>query len=89
MDLYLQCTKKSIGKACFKARGNPYVIAALEYLCRDVEGKDLESLSLVTHQMLINTLEIPIVYTPIAVQVEALAKEALRDMKKKLEECIL
>jgi nitrogen fixation NifU-like protein len=87
IELYLQCTKSAlINKACFRATGNPYVIAALEWLCRQIEGRELESLISINYQTLIKELEIPTHQYPIALQVEDAYKEVLTLMKKKLED---
>ena len=87
IDLYLQCTENAlINKACFRAAGNPYVIPALEWLCRQIEGRELESLTSISYQILIKELEIPNQQYPIALQVEDVYKEVLTLMKKKLED---
>ncbi|BCA95745.1 hypothetical protein TUM19329_21060 [Legionella antarctica] len=87
IDLYLQCTKRSlISKARFRAIGNPYVIAALEWLCRQSQGRELDSVMSITYQTLIKELEIPTHQYPVALQVEDVYKEVLTLMKKKLED---
>lgn len=86
IDLYLQCTETAlIYKACFKTIGNPYVIAALEWLCRQIEGRALDNLPLINYQILIKELEIPTHQYPVAIQVEDVYKEVLTLMKKKFE----
>ena len=98
IDLYVQCMENAlIHKACFKATGNPYVIAALEWLCRRIEGKKLDCLEWSTgqknslqdeqlYQVLVKELEIPQNQYPIALQVEDVYKEVLALMKKKFED---
>ncbi|CEG57176.1 iron-sulfur cluster assembly scaffold protein [Legionella fallonii] len=87
IDLYLQCTGDTlITKACFKATGNPYVIAALEWLCRQIEGRKLDCLKEMNYQILVKELEIPQNQYPIALQVEDVYKEVFTLMKKKLED---
>lgn len=84
IDLYLQCFEnKKISRACFKANGNPYMIAALEWLCRQIEGRDLKDLPVFSYQVLIKELEIPIHQYPVALQVEGIYKEVLTLMNDK------
>lgn len=86
IELYVQCTKNGvISKACFKAVGNPYVIAALEWLCRQIEGVQIENLSPFNYQVLIKELAMPMKHYPIALQVEDVYKEILVLMRKKIE----
>lgn len=86
IDLYLQCIKNGlIKRACFRATGNPYVIAGLEWLCRQIEGRSLDNLAPINYQLLIKELEIPTNQYPIALQVEDVYKEVLALMKKKFE----
>ncbi|MBL7478983.1 iron-sulfur cluster assembly scaffold protein [Legionella bononiensis] len=86
IDLYIQCSRIGlITKACFKANGNPFVIAAMEWLCRRVEGTDVLKPESVNYQLLINELEIPISQYPVALLIEDVYKESLILMKKKLE----
>ncbi len=97
IDLYVQCAENAlIRKACFKATGNPYVIAALEWLCRQIEGKKLDCLEWRSdqknnpqdkqlYQILVKELEIPQNQYPIALQVEDVYKEVFTLMKKKFE----
>lgn len=86
IDLFLQCTlNKKISKACFRATGNPYVIAAVEWLCREIEGRELEEAYGINYQVLVKELSIPNSQYPIALQVEGVYKEVLNLMKKKFE----
>lgn len=86
IDLYMQCTNIGfISQMRFKATGNPYVIAALEWLCRQLEGRTLENLPLINYQILIKELAISTIQYPIAIQVEDVYKEVLTLMKKKFE----
>lgn len=98
IELYIQCTEDAlIRKARFKATGNPYVIASLEWLCRQIEGKQLDSLEWGAaqkstlhdeqlYQVLVKQLEIPQNQYPIALQVEDVYKEVLAFAIKKLED---
>jgi nitrogen fixation NifU-like protein len=86
IDLYLQGTTKGvITRASFKTNGNPYVIAAVEWLCRRIEGQSLTNLRPFNYQILIKELDIPISQSPIAVQIEDIYLAVLALMKKKLE----
>lgn len=86
IHFYLKCEKdKLISRACFKTNGNPYVIAALEWLCRQIEGMKLEALPLINYQILIKELDIPNNQYPIAIQIENIYKEALIFISKKIE----
>lgn len=86
IDFYIQCSSTGfIKKACFKAKGNPYVIAAMEWLCRVVEGAELLNPPVIHYQQLINELEIPTSQYPVALLIEDIYKEILALMKKKLE----
>lgn len=76
MDLFWRIDKKGlIQRSCYKAVGSPYSIAALEWLCRQVEGKFLSDLPQLDYQALIEQLEIPKLQYPAAVQVEALFRD--------------
>lgn len=86
IDLSMQCTKNGlVKKICFKVTGNPYVVAALEWLCRQIEGRQFTDLPVIDYLLLIKELEIPNKHYPIALQVENVYKEVLVLMKKKFE----
>ncbi|HDV5708706.1 TPA: iron-sulfur cluster assembly scaffold protein [Legionella pneumophila] len=86
VHFYIKCDgDKLISKARFKTNGNPYVIAAMEWICCQIEGKTLESLPLIDFQILINVLQITNNQYPVAIQVEDIYKEALTLMRKKFE----
>lgn len=83
---YLQCSMDGVvSKACFKSNGNPYMIAALEWICRQSEGKELNTLLEWNYQALIKTLDIPTAQYPVAVFLNGIYKEALVLMRNKLE----
>ncbi|MDI1351507.1 MAG: iron-sulfur cluster assembly scaffold protein [bacterium] len=87
IDLYMQGnTNNAIEKICYKTNGNPYIIAALEWLCREVEGKRFDQLPLINYQILINVLDISINQLPAAVHIEQIYQYVLSLMKKKFEE---
>lgn len=86
IDLYIQCTKdKNVNRACFKANGNPYVIAALEWVCRQIEGENLERLPPINYQILVEKLEIPNTQYPFAIQIEEVYKKVLGLLIEKFE----
>lgn len=86
IDLYISCSPDGlIKKTNFKAKGNPYVIAAMEWLCRQIEGKLIDSLPLINYQTLVKELDIPNSQYPTALQIEEIYKETIVLMKKKLE----
>ena len=83
IDFYIQCNEhKKIIKAFFKTNGNPYLIAAMEWLCRSIEEKSLDEVSAFNYQVLIRELEIPLNQYPIALQVEGVLKQGLALMNK-------
>ena len=85
IDFYLSCAADEfVARACFKTNGNPYVIAALEWLCRQVEHKNLCSLPELTQKTWMDLLELPVSQSPVAVQMDVLYKEVLIFMKSKL-----
>lgn len=86
MHFYIKYDKdKAISRVRFKTNGNPYVIAAMEWICCQIEGKTLETLPLIDFQILINVLQMPNSQYPVAVQIESIYKEALTLMRKKFE----
>lgn len=88
IEFYMQCRDSDgeIVKACFKANGNPFVIAALEWICREIEGQHLAHLPVISYQILIKVLEIPTSQYPVALLVEGVYKDSLLLMKNKLED---
>jgi nitrogen fixation NifU-like protein len=84
VSLFVKCSASGeILKASFKCNGNPYMIAALEWICRQSEGKQLKSISEFDHDKLIKYLEIPNNHYPVAIYIEAICKEILNLMMKK------
>ncbi|HHF7349021.1 TPA: iron-sulfur cluster assembly scaffold protein [Legionella feeleii] len=84
-DFYLCCDAQGrILKARFKAYGNPYLIAAAEWLCRQLEGTLLETHPRYDHAWLAQELELPKVRYHVALQIEDGYKEIVRIMKAKL-----
>lgn len=86
-DFYLLCDKKGkILKACFKAYGNPYLIAAAEWLCRQLEGSQINEHPQFDYAFLVEKLAIPQVRYPVALQIEDGYRELVHIMKTKLRE---
>lgn len=86
IDLYVQCTPaKDVNRVCFKANGNPYLIAALEWISRQLEGRNLDSLPQINHQMLVEQLDIPHQLYPVAIQVDTIYKEVILLLNKQFE----
>ena len=87
IELYLQCNPNgSIDRACFKTNGNPYVIASLEWLCRQLEGKTIGCAPEIDYQLIIKELDIPNVQYPTALRVVDVYKEVLFLIKKKKQD---
>ncbi len=72
--LWLGCLLDSdkIIKAQFKAQGSPYTIAALEWLCRETEGKKRDAIMPVDYQKLVDLLAISDTNYPAALRVSDL-----------------
>ncbi|MFI4963111.1 MAG: iron-sulfur cluster assembly scaffold protein [Legionellales bacterium] len=84
IDWYWECSSEGcIKRACFKVVGNPYVIACLEWLCRQLEGVHVDSLPVIEYPFLISELGIPRMQYPVAVQMDALYKKMSLLMKNK------
>ncbi|RUR09050.1 iron-sulfur cluster assembly scaffold protein [Legionella sp. km772] len=85
ISLYMQCTgDKRIKVICFKSNGNPYLIAALEWLCRQVNGKKLAQWCF-NGDELIKLLDVPFNHAPVIWQVQDAYQEILMLMNKKIE----
>lgn len=86
IDLYMQVSNKGVlSRACFKTNGNPFIIASLEWLCRQSEGRPLDEIAAFNYQVLIKELAIPLHQSPIAVLVADVYKEVLALIHKKFE----
>lgn len=87
IDLYVASNKnKTIQRACFKATGHPYIIAGLEWICREIEGQELFHLPILNYQVIVNALQIPMVYYPLAIQVENVYQQAITLLLQYFEE---
>lgn len=86
-DLYLLCNEEGLVlKANFKAYGSPYLIAAVELICRRLEGSRVSEHPQLDHAWLVNTLDLPKIRYPVAIQVEDAYREILTKMKMKLRD---
>ncbi|MDP3268003.1 MAG: iron-sulfur cluster assembly scaffold protein, partial [Legionella sp.] len=75
IDFYLQANQEGlIKKACFKTNGNPFIVAGLEWLCRQLEGKNQDQMKPISYRTLMELLEIPSTQSPIAVKMEEVYK---------------
>ncbi|WP_196398926.1 iron-sulfur cluster assembly scaffold protein [Legionella saoudiensis] len=85
IELYMQCgSERIIQHICFKTNGNPYLIAGLEWLCRQVEGKLIDELPPIDYQLLVNELDLPVAQYPLALRIFSIFKETLILMNNKL-----
>lgn len=62
--------KNHIIKACFKARGNPYLIAGVEWICCQLQGAAIESLKDFEQEELFSLFQMPERYLPTALLLE-------------------
>lgn len=85
LDFYLLCDERGLVlKARFKAYGNPYLVAAAEWLCRQLEGSQIEEHPRFDSAEWIQELEIPKTRYASALQIEAGYREIVERMKTKL-----
>jgi nitrogen fixation NifU-like protein len=85
IELYMQCGQdKIIQRACFKTNGNPYLIAGLEWVCRQLEGCDIAQVVPVDYEVLVKELGIPVPQYPLAIRIVGALKEILILMKQRL-----
>ncbi|WP_125940251.1 iron-sulfur cluster assembly scaffold protein, partial [Neisseria dumasiana] len=85
-DFYLQCNDEGfVLKARFKAYGSPYLVAAAEWLCRQLEGSQVHMHPQLTYVVLVEKLAIPKTRYPVALLIEDSYQELIQKMKLKLE----
>ncbi|MFT4058711.1 MAG: iron-sulfur cluster assembly scaffold protein [Legionella sp.] len=85
IELYMQCGEdRIIKKICFKTNGNPYLIAGLEWICRQLEGQSVGQITSVEYQVLVKELDIPVSQYSLAVRIVGVLKEVLNLMKNRL-----
>lgn len=86
-DLYLSCNQDGVIRgACYKVYGNPYLIVSLEWICRQMENKDLKQALSLDHKQLITQLEIPARYYPLAILAVDGACQLVEQLKQLFEE---
>ncbi|CEK11222.1 iron-sulfur cluster assembly scaffold protein [Legionella hackeliae] len=85
-DFYLQCNEQGlILKARFKAYGNPYLVAAAELVCKQLEGNNIDEHPQFDYSWLVEQLEIPRTRYPVALQIDDGYREIVKTMKEKLK----
>lgn len=85
IEFYMQCQQDmSISRVCYKTNGNPYLVAGLEWLSRQLEGQSIEKILQIDYQVLIKELDIPVAQYPLALRIIGVFKEILVLMKNKL-----
>ncbi|KTD16453.1 iron-sulfur cluster assembly scaffold protein [Legionella jordanis] len=86
LDLYLLCDSRGVVlKACFKAYGSPYLVAAAELICQRLEGDNIEGHPQLDYLWLVEELEIPRTRYPVALQTEDGYREVVLRMKQLLK----
>lgn len=84
-ELYLLCNKSGmVIKACFKAYGNPYLIAGAEWLCQQLEGHLIGSQQGISATVFIEQFAIPADRHSVALVLEDGYLEIVARMKAKL-----
>jgi len=84
IQLSVRCNNQGIIKqACFKAYGNPYMIASLEWVCRQLADKSIHDLSNIDYQQIVRLFEIPDTQYPVALRIEDIYNEMVLKLKKK------
>jgi nitrogen fixation protein NifU and related proteins len=84
-DFYLLCNSHGfVLQARFKAYGNPYLIAAAEWLCRQLEGSLINEHPRFNYSCLVQDLAIPKTRYSVALQIEDGYREIVTMMQKKL-----
>lgn len=87
VDLYLKCDKQgTILQACFKAFGNPYLVAAAEWLCQQLEDSQIDEHPCIHYERIIDEFAIPKAHFSVALQIEAGYQKLVLTMQKKLKE---
>lgn len=77
VHLFFSISNGRIAQACFQAVGSPYLIAGLEWLCREAEGALIASMPLINYSQLIDILEIADKDYPLAVLMESIYNELI------------
>lgn len=83
--LYLACDKKGIiVKATYQVMGEPYLIAGLEWLCRQLVNTPLSQHPCINYHQLVDALSIPKARVPSAVLIETNYLQAINDLKQQM-----
>ena len=87
ISLCIQCEPCGIvTKACFRAQGNPYLLAGLEWVCRQLEGEPIHLHPKIDYQCLMKILDIPDTQYPVALRIEEVYRQTINKMQIKLKE---
>ena len=83
-ELYLACDQNGwITQAYFKALGEPYLIAGLEWLCRNIVHTSIETHPNIDHAMIVDALSIPEAQYAVALLVETNYRQAIQLLTQK------
>ncbi|QDQ39176.1 hypothetical protein E3226_001510 [Legionella geestiana] len=86
IDLYLACDAQGgVVAARFQASGNPWLIAACEWMCARFEAQGIAAVAEIDYQTLIENFDIPRARYPVALQVEDAFKAIISEMRTRLE----
>ena len=66
LELYVQCRRNVVMKASFRAYGSVAMIAAGEFICRWLQGKKLDEMVSLTHDKVLQALDLSIIKIHIA-----------------------
>ncbi|MDX1836628.1 hypothetical protein DIZ81_00590 [Legionella taurinensis] len=87
LQWYAACDAQGlIIQCCFKAYGNPYLIAALEWCCRQMTGTSVSEHPRWDYRQLVTVLEIPQALYPTALLVEQGYRQICEKMKQLVKE---
>ncbi len=87
IEISIQCDEGGlISRACFRAQGNPYLLAALEWVCRQIEGEPLSLHPRLDYQQLVDILEMPTTQYPVAIRVENVYRDVISRMQQQMKE---
>lgn len=85
-DLYVSCGPGGeIREARFQARGNPYVIAGLEWLCAQLQGSLIARHPRLDYHEIVRQLSIPRTQYPVAVLIERAYRSVIQQMNDRLK----
>jgi nitrogen fixation protein NifU and related proteins len=84
-DLYLSFDDAGkILQACFKACGNPYLIAGVEWVCRQLQGTLIDEHPNFDYHFLVKKLAIPKKHYPVALLLENGYRDMVNAVKDQL-----